>query len=163
MALQRKNRQLTIYPEPTALAIVGGNTPAANRAVACWAIALRNAMPDLDRAEWNFLADVLNGDYALGLYEHGASALALDVHDAQSLNGTGDKWFGAELRRGSGQEATDALLAKVQAMTWIEIQYVRTATNFFWSGVGLARINYQQDEWWTVEFRVRAIKEAEEQ
>lgn len=158
-----KNKQLTVYPEETDRLIVGGNTPACNRAIACWARVLRDSMPELERAEWNFLADVLNGtfdgDYALGMYEHGEQVLAIEVHDAQALNGTGDKWFGDPFERGSGQAAADELERKVLAMTWQQVQYVRTATNFFWSDAGVGRINHQEDDWWTIEFRVRYLRE----
>jgi len=161
-----KNKTLTVYPEPNDLAIVGGNSPACNRAIACWARVLRRSMPVLSRAEWNFLADVLNGDfegdYVLALFEHGASALALEVHDAQGLDGTGDKWFGEELSRGSGQIGADELEAKVAALTWEQIQYVRTAAAFFWSSPAIHRIDHEVDDWWTIEFRARLLRVAAE-
>lgn len=167
--MARRNPQLTIYPEADDRRIVGDNTPACNQAIACWARVLRAAEPtiELSREEWNFLADVLNGsfegDYALGLYEHGASALALEVHDAQALNGTGDRWFGDELLAGSGQAAADALEQKIQAMSWTQIQYIRTATCFFWSDAGVGRIDHTKDAWWTIRYRLDSLRNNEEQ
>lgn len=162
-----KERQLTIYPDATARAIVGGNCPACNRAIECWALVLRQSMPDLSRAEWNFLADVLNGsfegDVALGMFAHGASALALEVHDAQALNGTGDKWLGEELERGSGQAAADALEAKVAGLSWEQVQYVRTATGFFWAHTDPGEIDHDKDDWWTIPFRVRLLRGPEKE
>jgi hypothetical protein len=155
-----KNKTLSVYPSANARCIVGGNSPACNLAIECWAIVLRNSQPELSRKEWNFLADVLNGsfdgDLALGMYQHGASALALEIHDAQMLNGTGDKWFGDELVRGSGQQQTDELEAKVAAMTWEQIRYIWTATNFFWDHTD-GEINHQSDEWWTLPLRVQLL------
>lgn len=157
-----KNKTLSIWPDEIDRLIVGGNGPACNLAIACWARVLQRSMPELAREEWNFLADVLNagfeGNYALSNYEHGAQAVALEVHDAQRLNGTGDKWFGEE--PGSGQAMADALERKVSAMGYEEIQYVRSATNFFWSDAGLAAIDHQRDEWWSIEFRVRCLRAA---
>lgn len=158
----RKEKQLTIYPDADARLIVGGNTPACNRAIECWALVLRQSMPELDRAEWCYLADVLNGtfdgDVALSLYEHGPGALALEVHDAQALNGTGEKWFGP--KRGARRAAD--LEAKVTAMTWAQVQYIRTAANFFWDHAPDGRIDHARDEWWTIPFRVRLLRELEE-
>jgi len=163
---RQANKQITVYPDPTDRYIVGGNTPAMHRAIACWAIELKNNMPELDRAEWNFLADVLNSSYDTDLLMemtvHGSGALALEVHDAQLYSQTGDKWFGNQLDKGSGQEATNRLLEKVQAMTWQQCQYIRTATNFFWSKIGMDRIDYHKDEWWTLPYRVQVLREAEE-
>lgn len=160
---QRKNKQFAIYPDPIAAATVGGNIPALNLAIESWAIVLRNSQPELSRAEWNFLADVLNGsfdgDLALGMHQHGASALALEVHDAQALDGTGDKWFGDATQRGSGQAAADELERKIAAMSWEQIRAIRTATNFFWSRAGIEAIDFQEDEWWTIEYRVRLLRE----
>lgn len=164
--MARKEKQITVYPESDARLIVGGNSPACNRAIECWAIVLRQSMPELDREEWNFLAEVLNGtfdgDLALGLYEHGASALALEVHDAQALNGTGDKWLGDPSEPGSGKAGTDRLEAKMSAMTWAEVQYVRTAANFFWQHAPDGAIDPSVDEWWTIAFRVRLLRKIEE-
>ena len=114
-----KYKTLSVYPDPTARIIVGGNSPACNRAIECWAEVLRKSMPDLEPKEWCFLADVLNGTYLLdSTRTWGPSSLALEAHDAQDLNGTGDRWFGEDGVAGTGQEATDALIAKLQALTW---------------------------------------------
>jgi len=162
-----RNKQLSIYPDDDARRIVGGNIPACNRAIACWAIALRQAQPDLARGEWNMLADVLNGsfegDLGLGMYEHGPSSLALEVHDAQALNGTGDKWLGDGETPGSGQAAADALEAKITAMTWMQVQAIRTACLFFWDDAQPGRhlIEHQTDEWWTIRYRLDYLRRLE--
>jgi hypothetical protein len=155
------NKKLSIYPDDDARRIVGGNSPACNRAIACWARVLRESQPDLSRAEWNFLADVLNGTLVEPAAHHGPAALALEVHDAQALNGTGDRWFADELRRGSGQEATDRLLAKIKGFSWQQCEYVTTACAFFWSHTAPGEIDHQVDPWWTVEFRCRLLRGGE--
>ncbi len=160
-----KNKALTVYPDETARMIVGGNSPACNRAIEGWAMVLRWSMPKLDRSEWNFLADVLKSsfdcDVSMRMYEHGAAALALAVHDAQTLNGTGDKWFGDPANRGTGQMATNALRAKIGAMKWEELQYIRTAASFFWSEAADRKIDHTKDEWWTLSFRFCLLREIE--
>lgn len=169
---ENETKRLTIELDDTTRYILGAaagrtkstgtNMPACSIAAACWARLLRQSVPDLSRAEWNFLADVLNGtvdgDWAMGTYEHGAAGLALEVHDAQALNGTGDRWFGEDTQRGSGQAAADALEAKILAMPWPQIRYIWTATAFFWSEPGMAAIDHGRDEWWTIEFRVRTLR-----
>jgi len=170
-------KRITIEIEDTDRFILGGaigqsrsagtQLPALSRAATCWARLMRESQPNLTRAEWNLLADVLNGsfegDWALGLYQHGASALCLEVHDAQRLNGVGDKWLGDPDRPGSGQAATETLLGKLEKLSWPEVQYIRTACDFFWSEPGLAAIDPQRDDWWTLEFRVRTLRQWEAQ
>jgi hypothetical protein len=112
-------------------------------------------MPELTREEWCFLADVLNGTWLLDASTWNASFLAIEAQDAQELNGTGDKWFGEETKRGSGQTATEALIAKLQAMSWEQVQYVLTAIEFFWGDH--EGIEFLTDEWWTIPFRVQRL------
>jgi hypothetical protein len=154
-----KNKVLTVYPDPLGLAIVGGNAPAINRAVECWARKLREIEPtvDLSRQEWNFLADVLNGTMSDNAWN--GSWLAQEAHDAQSLNGTGDRWFGEDGQRGSGDEAARALVEKLAAMSWDQAQYVLAATAFFWSKAGIDVINHDQHEWWTIRFRIDTLRD----
>ena len=170
-AVGRAAEEMAMLLADDNLRICGGPSAMfAARAIACWAMIERRVSAQLcellDRREWNFLADVLNGtvegDYYLGMYQHGASALALEVHDAQALNGTGDRWFGRELEQGSGQAAADELEQKILAMSWEQIVGVRTAVNFFWADAGPdgGRIDHTRDEWWTVAFRVRYYQEA---
>ncbi len=153
-----KHKALSVYPDPRARAIVGGNSPACNRAIECWAQVLDRSMPALEPAEWNFLADVLNGTPLLDAANFwNASCLALEAHDAHRLNRTGDKWFGEELRPGSGDKAAAALVKKLQALSWEQIQYVLTAVSFFWDRDQADRQISRRGPWWTLPFRVERI------
>lgn len=145
-------KRLVIYPADTARMIVGGSSPACNRAVECWAVVLRRSMPDLSRAEWNFIADILNGtfiaDGAFSGHEYGAGALAAELADAQSLSGRGDRWLGDD-----ADAAVANLVIHVKSMTWEQVQYIYTACLFFWGDNEIA----PEDEWWTLPYRVQRL------
>jgi hypothetical protein len=152
-----KNKQFSIYPEPTALAVVGGNCAGCNRAIGCWAATLQQPEnePKLTRPEWNFLADVLNGTWLLDADHWGPGTLAAEIEDAHRLNRTGDKWF----RPGKvADKAIAKLIAAVRAMTWIQIQFILTAVSFFWSA---KEIDHTTDEWWTLPYRVERLGRGE--
>jgi len=159
---RKGNRQATVCPDNTDRLIIGGNYPSMNRAISCWAYVIKNSMPTLERNEWNFLAEVLYSkwDVDLSIDKHD---MANTVSDAQLLNRAGDKWFGQEPTRGSGQQGTNALKEKIEKMTWEECQYIRTAVMFFWSRQAEGKIDLTRDEWWTIPFRVQLLEEEERQ
>lgn len=144
-----KYKQLTVYPDPTARAIVGGNSPACNQAIECWAEMLRRHQPQLDRDQWNFLADVLNG--TITMPEWKGNYLAAEVQDAQELIRSGDKWFGD----GRGDLAVKDFLSIIQAWDYPTLQYTLAAIRFFWENH--EEIDSSSDDWWTIPYRVRMI------
>jgi len=159
-----KNKQLSVYPDPTALAIVGGNSPACNRAIECWAHVLRESMPELDRAEWNYLADALNGTILDETWS--GEYLIAEVSDAHELNRLGDKWFieetasqtaarAAGKRNAKADAAVKRFLAKLQDLSYAQAQYVLAAVAFFWEHTDPNEIDANEDAWWEIPFRVQ--------
>lgn len=162
-----KEKRLVVYPHRDALAIVGGSSPACNRAIECWARILRETeaslAESLKREEWNFFADVMNGtifdDSWSGQY------LWAEAEDAMRLNGTDWKWFGTEkeeLKQSLAhvqKKKTElhprgkTLLAALGKFTFAQTQFVLFAVSFFWQNH--EQIEPQKDDWWTLGFRVR--------
>jgi hypothetical protein len=124
-----------------------------------YADAVERANAELDqvlsRAEWNMMADVLGGCANLWDFtESSMSALFFiraEVEDAQRLDGAGDKWFGEELERGSGDKAVKALLKKLAAMSYIHGDAIMAAIRHFWRYS--RTIDHSRDIWWTVDCR----------
>lgn len=158
-----KNEQFSIYPDAADLAVIGANLPrnraaACNWAIACWARTLRESQPELERAEWNYLADALNGTSLLDAATWTASHLALEVHDAHRLNRLGDKWLPDDPPE--ADKAALRLEHRIADLTYPQTQYVLLAVRFFWSHLRMAAIDHAVDEWWTVAFRAAAMEAA---
>lgn len=103
----------------------------------------------LDRRDWCYLADVLNG--CLDLWDDSGTALsaltliAAEAEDGQRLNGTGDKWYGA----GQGEPGVRALLAKLRRLDPVHGEAILAAVRHFWRDPDLG----VDSPWWSVAFR----------
>ncbi len=106
----------------------------------------------LDRAEWNALADVLNGcadlwDYA-GFRMTYLMLVRAEVEDGIQLVALDEKWHLAE--RGK------VLLRKLARMTELEGDAIAAAIRFFlWACSHGNTIDHAVDEWWTLAYRTR--------
>lgn len=162
---------LTIHDDVrTALTVLGctSSSLAIGPALVAYARAIEYATASvsqaLDRADWNYLADCLNGCWHVQALSglSARSALRAEAEDAHRLNRLGEKWYGtvplgdeknAELVPASQQEiaqAVDDLLTSIHAMTEIEAQAVLLAVRHFWNR---PEIDHTVDEWWTVQHR----------
>ena len=163
-----KNKTLTVYPDPTALAIVGGNSPSCNRAIECWARVLRDAdLSALDRLDWNFLADILNGTISDDQWS--SAYLVAEVEDAITLNGTDWRWYGSEAeeleraadrlagRKAEAHPRGENLVRLLRQYSYVQVHAVLAAIAFFWEH---ADIDAYASEWWTLTFRVEKAKSA---
>lgn len=172
-------KKLTVYPDPSALAIVGDTTPALNQAVECWARVIAEAThanaTAFSRPEWNFLADCCNGlilDTGVG---NPAVYLYAEAEDGHRLNRTGDKWFGGDgadlegslKRLGAGKAtkgtrtadaAVAGLVKRLQQLDYVHAWAMLMAIQFFWDHP--SDIDHQEHDWWTLPFR-RALAEQE--
>jgi hypothetical protein len=100
-----------------------------------------------DRAEWNIMADVMNG--CLDLQDYSESVLSMklmvaaNVEDGHRLNGAGHSHFDGDA------DAVDArvvaLLKKIQGLTTIEADAIGVAIREFWAHPG---IDHLTEEWW---------------
>lgn len=161
-----KNKTLSVYPDPTALAIVGGNSPACNRAIEAFARIVREHEPQLDRQEWLYLADVLNGSWTDASWT-GDPYLVAEIGDAHELNRTGDKWFCGEgeeieaaVARAAGKRARTSadkrvarLIEKVRGWDYATAQACLVAVRWFWDHH--EAIDTEHDAWWTAAFRTQ--------
>lgn len=128
-------------------------------ALARYADAVARAGVEVDkilvRAEWNYLAGVLNGCANLWDWSETPMPSTLliraNAEDAHSLNGAGDKWFGDELDAGSGDKAAKAFFAKLAKLTPIQGDAILAAVRWFWRHH--AAIDHSEHMWWAVEFR----------
>ncbi len=119
--------------------------------------AARRVEKVLIRAEWNALADVLNGcadlwDYSETPLPH-LLMIRADVEDGHRLDGLGCKWFGDGQ---AGDRGIKDLLCKLGKMTDLEGDAIAAAVRFFWTDpplLGARRIDHGTDEWWTLAYR----------
>ena len=126
-------------------------TGALRRYASLLANAAREIESALDRQEWNYLADVMNGSADLWDWTESPmpakSLLAANAHDANELDGAGAKWFGDE----EGEKRAKALVGKLSRMTEIQAEAVTAAIRWFWTHL---EIDHQEDRWWTLAYRL---------
>lgn len=114
-----------------------------------WATALADAAEELglSRAEWNYLADVLNGCWLLPPVSSPQTLLAAEVEDGHRLNGLGPKWFSAA----DADERVRHLVERIMAMSYTQAWAVLAAVTWFWDHS--QEIDHQQAEWWRPSFQ----------
>lgn len=113
----------------------------------------------LERAEWNLMADVLNGCADLWEYSesppmYSLSMIRAEVEDGHRLDGLGYKWFGENDRKASDVKLK-ALLVKLGKLNAIQGDAIMAAVRHFWRHAG-DDIDHTEVAWWTPEFRVGA-------
>jgi hypothetical protein len=134
-------------------------------ALSRYADSIERASRELDRvlvrAEWNYLADVMNGCADLWDWSESPipslSLIRANAEDAHRLDRTGDKWFGEELDTGSGDKAAKAFFAKLAKLEPIHGDTILASVRWFWRHH--IAIDHSEDFWWTIEFRTRKITE----
>lgn len=146
-------RRITIIPDAGALAVLGYDladapiteavTTACRTAARLVAGATRELEAVLSRAEWNAIADVMNGtadlyDYA-GLHAPALMMVAANLLDSP---GIGKKW----------KVDVGELVAKVNALTPTHGEAILAAVRWFWGHPD--RIDHAKDEWWKAGGRV---------
>lgn len=129
----------------------------------------------LTRAEWNLLADALNG--CADVFDLAGSpipALTLvraEVADAHALNRLGDKWLLTEKEeqkltlpkaRKLADERAVELNAKLAALASVHGEAILAAVRWFWTHTEPGVIDHTKDEWWKPEFRALAATEEKE-
>lgn len=123
----------------------------------------RSAAARFSPAEWNLLADALNGT----LWREGEPAsgrwLALEVSDAHALNGAGLRWLldgqpdppahaaTPEQRDQADARAAD-LVARLAALSGPEAAAVAYAVRWFWAHADDARVTLDAP-WWQPSWR----------
>ena len=163
-----KHKTLSVYPDPTALALVGGNSPSCNLAIECWAKMLQASHPaGLDRADWNLLADVLNGTMSDASWT--GQYLLLEINDAFALNGADWKWYGSEAeelraslakirgKRGAVHPRGAKLIEAIGKLDYAGVQAILVAVRWFWHHH--EEIDTRSDLWWVLQFRVARYKQ----
>lgn len=151
-------KRIQVFPSPRALEILGVDTSERgvgaelSHAIECWADSMRRASAEVaerfSRQEWCLLADVLNGSWTLDRSWTG-QVLALEVHDAQRLDGAGDRWFGD----GEGSSKIPEMIARLQACSFEQAQAIILAVRWFWAHH--ESVDIQADEWWALKYRLR--------
>lgn len=169
------HKRATIIPDHDALAVLGveADTAGINGSLSRYAGLIERAAAELtavlERAEWNYLADCLNGcaDLWMDTPIHTLTLIGAEAEDAHRLNRTGDKWLtsaGDRLAKPAERKAADAkvaeMLAKLQSLTALHGEAIMAAVRHFWSEDGVESIDHTKDEWWTVKFRREARKAA---
>lgn len=149
-----KHKSLSVYPHPMARAIIGGNAPACNRAIACWAQMIRRNHPtNLTRDDWNLLARMLGET----IYDTNATSQTVRsvLNDTFTLIGADWKWYAADDKPDSTPRGMhprgELLLQLIGELDYAGIQSILTTIQYFWSN---KKIKSDTDEWWTLRFRV---------
>lgn len=124
-------------------------TAAINGALAEYAYLIDRAAGELaavlNRAEWNALADVLNG--CADLHDYGTTPMnplvliVAELHDGDRYNGIGAKW---------GIDVPD-LCGRLAALTPLHGYAVHAAVRWLWTHSDA--IDHTTAEWWAVGFR----------
>jgi len=152
----KPRRAVSAYPDSTVYGIIGGNSPAVNRALTAWAEVLKVAEPNLTRAEWNYLAaahDPVKMDVE-SVRVYGGDDLAHRVADMDTYLGLGHRFAPDE-----PESFVTCLVEKCEAMTWENVQYAVAAILFF--EYAKDRIDPENDEWWTLPFRIQLLGQEE--
>lgn len=154
-----EKKRIQVFPSARALEILGidaderGLGGEVTHAIECWAEAMRRASAEvadvLTRQEWCLLADVLNGTWTLDRTWTG-QVLAIEVADAQRLDGVGGKWLATE---GDPATRVEYLTERLSAMTFEQAQAVVLVVRWFWSHH--EKIDIEKDEWWMMAFRLK--------
>ena len=123
----------------------GDASMAVTGALAEYAAAIDRAARELDpvltRAEWNAVADVMNG--CADLYDYVGpqmSPLVMVTANLQDTPGIGEKW---------GIDTAD-LCRRLAALTPTHGYAILAAVRWFWTHL---QIDHGRDEWWTPAFR----------
>ena len=143
-----------VPPSPAALHPWDGEH--VEEALCAYAYAVARATAEVesifDRTEWALMADVLNG-HCRGAYGAGSmpflpsqELIASNVCDGHTLNGTGEKWFGADADR-----RVEELLRKIGVLQPVQADAVVAAIAHFWERT--EEIDDARDEWWTLSHR----------
>lgn len=150
-------RRVTLIAEPDTLSILGYDLDAEGVSITDAHLAPlrryarqveqagRELQAVLDRKEWNYLADVLNGCGDLwDLGDPGLPSLALiraEADDGDRLNGLGKKW----------KVDVPDMLRKLEALSPAHGEAILAAVRWFWSHP--EAIDHKKDEWWHPRFR----------
>jgi hypothetical protein len=142
-------KRITVYPNPQAVQILGNTTPELNRALEVHSQQIVRATVSvsqlLSRGEWSYLADCFNGTIHEPRFSDIGDCLAQSVEDQDEFYQTGTKW---------GVDAA-ALAAKLRQLSYIEAWAVVTAVSWFWERHDC--IDFDHDDWWTIEMRLKAV------
>lgn len=147
--------QLTVYPSPRSIQVLGSSSPALNQALDCWAYLIGRATLEnagrFSRAEWLYLADCGNSTMWTPEFD-AARSIVHQVRDANELDGLGKKWL-------SKPSDVDKLAGKLEGLSYQEAWAVIVAVELFWDNH--EDIDTGKDEWWTLDYR-RTFFEGEE-
>jgi hypothetical protein len=109
----------------------------------------------LTRAEWNALADVLNG--CADLWDLTGTPLShlllirAEIEDGHRLDGLGHKWFGDGA---AGDKGIKTLLAKLAKLTDLHGDAIAAAVRYFSSHT--ESIDHNEHPWWSLAYRTRS-------
>jgi len=137
-------KKLTIYPHPRSLQVLGDTTTDCNYAIEVFSNLIIEATDSLnvDREEWEMLADLLNST----IIQSGISAktqLILELEDSIKLERR-DELHGID----GGK-----LIKKLCEYSEMQCQAIVLAVRFFWRNH--LKVKIRHDDWWTIPFRLR--------
>lgn len=153
-------RRVTIIPDDEALAVMGYDlnldrtviTEAINGSCRAAARLIAQAGRELEgvisRAEWNAIADAMNG--SAELYDYGrvhTPALQMITANLEDSLGIGKKWK---------FDVAD-LCRRLDALTPTHGEAILAAVRWFWQHC--QAINHRTDEWWRSAFRLVSVDE----
>jgi len=161
-----ERKRVALLPDVEALAIAGYDitpddegrwnepTTAINGACRRYAMLVEQAGRELasvlSRAEWNAIADVMNGSADLMDYSEtpmvALQMIVPNLQDGDALEGTGKKWK---------IDVAD-VVRRLQSLTPAHGEAILAAVRWFWSHS--AAIYHSKHQWWHPEFRRKAIR-----
>jgi hypothetical protein len=174
-------KRVLITPEPSTLAVFGVDASDPDNlnayviagCLSRYARIVEQAAAELEsaltRAEWNLIADTLNGcadltDFA-GSPIPPLTLVVAEVSDGHQLNRAGEKWLLAakeeslpmtKARKLADDRAAD-LVRRMSELTPAHGEAILAAVRWFWSHPD--DIDHAKDDWWTVEFRRKTLGE----
>lgn len=116
------------------------------------AAASREIEDTFNRAEWNLMADALNGCLELhdltGGITYGTLIYA-EIADGCSISGLAVKWLDNDPKKAS--TAAKDLLRRIEALSPIHHAAIAASVRWFWANSD--KIDHECDDWWRVGFR----------
>lgn len=172
-----EKKRIQIIPDPGAMAAVGIDVGIADNlssyaiggVIGRYADLVRQASRELgavlNEAQWNLLADVLNGCADVGIASGGGipaiTLITAEVEDAQRLNRIGEKWLLTEKEeklplaraRTLAAERVSDLVSRLAALTPAHGVAILAAVRWFWDHPNIDHTT----PWWTAEYREAAM------
>jgi hypothetical protein len=179
-----------VYPSRRAIEILGGNSPALNQALECWAGQLARAISDNAKKfsqaweedfgtvihiqplhQWAILAESLKGKKFDSDYPRPGELVAAAVEDAERYESIRVKHslnpfdYGCDEGKKAADSAwtkdLDALCTELRRLDFVHAWALISTIDWYWANH--SKIDPKKDQWWQLWYRLALERETENQ